>query len=54
MHFDRPDDSFKFIVWYSSVTVHVNGSVSVVTHKPIEFNKTFMDAILKALSTEMN
>ena len=34
--------------------VHANGSVSVVTHKPIELNKTCMDAILKALSTVMN
>ena len=36
------------------MTVHVNGSVSVVTHKRIELNKTCMDAILKALSTVMN
>ena len=36
------------------MTVHVKGSVSVVTHKLIELNKTFMDAILKALSTVMN
>ena len=34
--------------------VHVNGSVSVVTHKLIELNKNCMDAILKALSTIMN
>ena len=39
---------------YSSVTVHVNGSVSIVTHKLIELNKTYMDAILKALSTVIN
>ena len=36
------------------MTVHVNDSVSVVTHKLIELDKTFMDAILKALSTVMN
>ena len=54
MHLDRPDRSFEFIVWYSLVTLHVIRSVSVVTHKLIEFNKTCMDAILKALSTVMN
>ena len=54
MHFDRPDESFELIVWYSSMTVHANGSVSVVTHKPIELNKTYMGAILEALSTVMN
>ena len=54
MHSDRPDESFEFIVWYSSMTVHANGSVSVVTSKPIELNETCMDAILKALSTVMN
>ena len=54
MHFDRPDASFEFIVLYSSMTVHVNRSASVVTHKLIELNKTCMDAILKALSTIMN
>ena len=36
------------------MTVHANRSVSVVTHKPIELNKTCMDAILKVLSTVMN
>ena len=36
------------------MTVHVNGSVSVVAYKLIELNKTCMDAILKALSTVMN
>ena len=36
------------------MTVHVNVSISVVTHKLIEMNKTRMDAILKALSTVMN
>ena len=36
------------------MTVHANGSASVVTHKLIEWNKTCMDAILKALSTVMN
>ena len=54
MHFDRPDESFEFIVWYSSMTVHANRSVSVVTHKPIELNKTCMDAILKTLFTVLN
>ena len=54
MHFDRPDEPFEFIVWYSSMSVHANGSVSVVTHKPIVLNKTCMDAILKALSTAVN
>ena len=49
MHFDRYDESFEFIVWYSSLTVHANESVSVVTQKPIELN-----AILKALSTVIN
>ena len=32
----------------------VDGSVSIVTHKPIELNKICVDAILKALSTVMN
>ena len=36
------------------MTVHANGSVSVVTHKLIELNKTCMDTILKVLSTVMN
>ena len=36
------------------MTVHVNNSVSVVTHKLIELNKTCMDAILKVLSAVMN
>ena len=36
------------------MTVHVNRSANVVTHKLIVLNKTCMDAILKALSTEMN
>ena len=54
MHFDNPDGSFEFIVSYSSVTVHANGSVSIVTHKQTVLNKTCMDAILKALSTVMN
>ena len=36
------------------MTVHVNGSVSVVTHKLIELNKTCVEAILKALSLVMN
>ena len=54
MHFDRPDGSFEFIVQYSSMTVHVNRSVNVVTHMLVVLNKTCMDAILKALSTVMN
>ena len=54
MHFDRPDESFEFIVQYSLTAVYVNGSVSVVTHKLMELNKTCMDAILKAFSTVMN
>ena len=29
MHFDRPDGSFEFIVYFNSTTVHVNDSVSV-------------------------
>ena len=53
MHFDRPDESFEFIVWYRSMTVHADGSVSIGIHKPTELNKIFMDAILKALSTAM-
>ena len=36
------------------MTLHVTRSVSEVTHKLIELNKTCMDAILKALSTVMN
>ena len=36
------------------MTVHVNRSISVVSHKLIELNKTCMDATLKALSTVMN
>ena len=36
------------------MTVHIDGSVSLVTHKLIELNKTCMDAILKELSTLMN
>ena len=36
------------------MTVHVNGSVSVVTHKLIELNKTYITAILKALPTVIN
>ena len=54
MHFDRPDGSFEFIVKYSSMTIDLFRSVSVVTHKLIELNKTCMAAILKALSTVMN
>ena len=36
------------------MTVHINGSVSVVTHKLIEVNKTCVDAIVKAFYTVMN
>ena len=54
MHFDRPDGSFEFIVYYISMTIHLFRSVSVVTHKLIELNKTCMATILKALSTVMN
>ena len=54
MHFDRPYRLFEFIVLYSSMTVHLFRSVSVVTRKRIELNKTCMAAILKALSTVMN
>ena len=36
------------------MTVHFNRSVSAVTHKLTESNKTCMDAILKALSTVIN
>ena len=54
MHFARPDESFEFIVQYSSTAVHVNGSVNVVTHKLTELIKTCMDAILKARSIVMN
>ena len=32
----------------------VNGTVSIVTHKLIELNKTCMDAILKVLSAVLN
>ena len=54
MHFDRRDESFEFMVWYGSMTVHVKGSVSVVTHRLMELNKTCLDAILKELSTVKN
>ena len=36
------------------MTIHVKGSVSVVTHKLSELNKTCMDAIMKVPSTVMN
>ena len=36
------------------MTIHLFRSVSVVTHKRIELNKTCMAAILIALSTVMN
>ena len=54
MHFDRLDRLFEFIVKYSSMTIHLFRSVSVVTHELIELNKTCMAAILEALSTVMN
>ena len=54
MHFDRPDRLFEFIVYYSSMTIHLFRSVSVVTHELIELNKTCMAAILEALSTVKN
>ena len=54
MQFDRPNRLFEFIVWYSSMTIHLFRSVNVVTHKLFELNKTCMDAILKALSPLMN
>ena len=36
------------------MTIHLFKSVSVVTHKLVELNKTCMAAILKALSTVIN
>ena len=54
MHFDRPDRLFEFIVYFSSMTIHLFRSVSVVTHKLVELHKTCMAAILKALSTVIN
>ena len=36
------------------MTIHRFRSVSVVTHKLVELNKTFMAAILKALSIKIN
>ena len=54
MHFDRPDGSFEFIVKYSSMTVHVNRLVSIVTHQLIVMSKICMDTILKAPSTVIN
>ena len=54
MHFDRPDESFEFIVQYSSMTIHLFRSVSVVRHKLVEMNKTLTATVLKALSTVMN
>ena len=36
------------------MTIHLFRSVSVVTHKLVEMNKTLMAAILKALSTVIN
>ena len=54
MYFDRLDRLFEFIAYYSSMTIHLFRSVSVVILKLIELNKTCMAAILKALSTVMN
>ena len=54
MHFDRPKGLFDFIVKYSSMTIHLFNSVSVVTHKLVELNKTCMATILKALSAVIN
>ena len=39
MHFDRLDRLFEYIVKYSSITVYVNSSVNVVTHRLIELNQ---------------
>ena len=36
------------------MAVHVISSVRVVTHQSIELNKTYMDAIFKALSAVLN
>ena len=36
------------------MTIHLFRSISVVTHKLVEMNKTLMAAILRALSTVMN
>ena len=54
MHFDRPDRLFEFIVYFSSMTIHLFRSVSVVTHKLVVLHKTCMAAILKALSAVIN
>ena len=54
MHFDRPDRLFDFIVSFSSMTIHLFRSVSVVTHKLVALHKTCMATILKALSTVIN
>ena len=54
MHFDRPDRLFEFIILFSSMSIHLFRSVSVVTHKLVELHKTCMAAILKALSTVIN
>ena len=54
MHFERPNRLFEFIILYSSMTIHLFRSVSVVTHKLVELNKTCMTAILKALSSVLN
>ena len=54
MHFDRPNRLFEFNFWYSLMTIHLFRSVSVVTHKLVELNKTCIVAILKALSIEIN
>ena len=54
MHFDKPERLIEFIIQYSSMTIHLFRSVSVVTHKLIELYKTCTEAILKVLSTVMN
>ena len=54
MHFDRPDRLFEFIVKFSSMTLYLFRSVSVVTHKLVALHKNCMAAILKAFSTVIN
>ena len=54
MHFDRPVRLFEFICLVQFNEIHLFRSVSVVTHKLIELNKTCMAAILKVLSTVNN
>ena len=54
MHFDRPERLFELIIYFSSMTIHLFRSVSVLTHKLVELHKTCLAAILKALSTVIN